>query len=257
MLRLLKEIEGYQIQAVDGVLGSAHDFLFSDQDWNIRYLVVDTGNWLPGRRVLIYTGALDQPNWSQKLFPVNLTKDAIEKSPHLDAHKPVSRQHEMELFRHYKWVPYWAPAPGAIPPVAPVEGPDQVDQSGLEEETDPHLRSFREVCGYHVETADNKRTGHVEDFVVNDEDWIARYFVVDTRDFLPGKRVLLATEWAQEIWYKERVVRFDVKENDIKEGPEFDPNLPVNRETEERLYDFYGRPVYWQDSEPPPVYPPA
>jgi hypothetical protein len=53
MLRSVKELQGYAIRAIDGDIGQVHDFYFDDQSWLIRYLVVDTGNWLPGRRVLI------------------------------------------------------------------------------------------------------------------------------------------------------------------------------------------------------------
>ncbi len=248
MLRLMKEIQGYKIEALDGILGSAYDFFFDDRNWTLRYLVIDTGQWLPGKLVLIYTGALDLPNWAERRFPVRVTKAEIEKSPQVDEDKPISRQKEIELFQHYDWgVPYWAPAPGAFPTTV---SPPLVElgESAPEEESaegDSHLRSFREVNGYHIEAEDGK-TGHVEDFIVDDEEWIVRYMVVKTRNWLPSKKVIISTEWVEDIIWNEREIRVDLTTTQLKNSPTFDPTAPVNREYERRVYDFHGRPVYWE-----------
>src|SRR5687767_2340606 len=53
MLRNIKDLRGYVIRAIDGTIGKVDDFYFDDEDWGIRYLVVDTGSWLSGRKVLI------------------------------------------------------------------------------------------------------------------------------------------------------------------------------------------------------------
>ena len=53
MLRSLQELLGYELMAQDGEIGKVYDFFISDKDWAIRYLVVDTGLWIFGRKVLI------------------------------------------------------------------------------------------------------------------------------------------------------------------------------------------------------------
>jgi hypothetical protein len=50
MLRPASDFKGLTIAAVDGDLGSVADLYFDDLRWTVRYLVVDTGTWLPGRR---------------------------------------------------------------------------------------------------------------------------------------------------------------------------------------------------------------
>ena len=74
MLRSMNDLESYAIRATDGDLGHVKDFYFDDQAWVIRYLVVDTGNWLSNRKVLISAVAVERPDWAGKVLPVSITK---------------------------------------------------------------------------------------------------------------------------------------------------------------------------------------
>jgi hypothetical protein len=243
MLKSMTELMGYRMAATDGEIGKAHDFLFDDKEWSVRHLVVDTGRWLLGRLVLIAPQALGEADWESRRFPVSLTKDQIEKSPSADADKPVSRQHEIDLFRYYAWTPYWGggmmglytqPAGVGVPE----EAGKQVDQG------DAHLRSVRHVKGYYISAHDGE-IGHIDDFIVEDETWVIRYVVADTRNWLPGRRVLVSPWWFKNINWADRKASTDLKRADIKNAPRYDPVAPVSREYEERLYDYYGRPKYW------------
>ena len=53
MLTNASLIKGCTVAASDGHIGSVSDFLFDDSTWLVRWLVVDTGNWLSGRKVLL------------------------------------------------------------------------------------------------------------------------------------------------------------------------------------------------------------
>lgn len=70
-------------------------------------MVVKTGSWLLGRKVLISTDAILKDLWEGQTVPVNLTKENVSSSPDIDTDKPVSRQQEQELFNHYPWKNYW------------------------------------------------------------------------------------------------------------------------------------------------------
>ena len=83
------------------------DFYFDDQNWAVRYVVADTGAWLPGRQVLISPHAFSSLDQAGKLLVVNLTRKQIEDSPSIESHKPVSRQYEEEYYRYYGWPYYW------------------------------------------------------------------------------------------------------------------------------------------------------
>ena len=255
MLRTIKAVLGYTLFATDKNLGSAKDFCFDDHLWIIRYLVADTGNWLPGRHVLIGTEALGQPDWKQGLFPIGLTAQQIEESPDIQDDAPVSIQQEEKLRAYFSWQRYWGekpfiqPAAGAtfglvgVTP-APEIVPSDVQESLHVPTGDPHLRSVNEVCGYSIQVRDG-HIGQVEDFVIDDTTWKIHYMIVDTGNWLPGKKVLVSPEWIKSVSWPDQTVDLDMTQEEVKHSPEFDPSLPINREYEARLYDYYGRPKYW------------
>jgi hypothetical protein len=94
MLHSIKQLQGTKLGASDGVIGQLKDFYFDDRNWVVRYLVADTGNWLPGRKVLLTPHALDRLDPAGDLLSVRLTRKQIEDSPSMESHKPVSRQYE-------------------------------------------------------------------------------------------------------------------------------------------------------------------
>ena len=108
MLWYASVINGYAIEASDGRLGTVSDFLFEDTSWMIRWLVVDTGNWLSGRKVLLPPSVLEQPDAGRRQFPVKLTVQRVKDSPDVDTDRPVSRQLESNIYNHYAWDPYWS-----------------------------------------------------------------------------------------------------------------------------------------------------
>jgi uncharacterized protein YrrD len=252
MLRSLRSLRGYAIQALDGKLGDVHEFYFDDREWIVRYLVVDTGNWLTGRRVLLSPAALGQPDHESETLAANLTMEQVESSPPISTEKPVSRQMEAELHAYYQWAPYW----GAATPMINVYNPmpvqtlavKEAEEEAEQEAGDPHLRSTREVDGYHIEARDDE-IGHVEDFIADTESWDIRYLVVNTHNWLPGRKVLVSPAWVQEVDWVARVVSVDLSRDTIAESPEYDPSAPVNRAYEGQLYDYYGRPRYWDREE--------
>jgi len=248
MLRSIKELYGYKISAKDGDLGEAHDFFFDDRIWTIRYLVVDIGSIVPGKKVLLVPSVLEPPVWEMQTFPVSLAKALIKVSPEIDVDKPVSRRCEIELHKHYKWAPYWLTGPLGVGPIPPVYSPSEQEKeqsSSQEEKGDPHLRSTKEVMGYHIQ-ATNGEIGHVEEFIVDDADWNIRYMVVDTQNWLPGKKVLVSPGWIKRVSWAESKVYIELPIELIKDSPEYNPSDPVNREYEEGLYDYYGRTKYWK-----------
>ncbi len=248
MLRSAKEIIGYELAATDGTFGRCKDFLFDDRQWGIRYMVADTGTWLPGRRVLISPISLEEPDWDARRLKVALTREQIENSPSLSEDEPVSKQFEIDYYGYYEWPFYWV-GPGVWGPYAlprdlrhEIEGSEEPGSGRAE---DPHLRSTREVTGYRVAAAD-REIGHIDDLIVSDEEWIVRYIVVDTRNWLPGRRVLVDPGWFTGIEWPQGKAHTDLTADEIENSPEFDPSAPINREYERKLYDYYGRPVYWE-----------
>jgi hypothetical protein len=260
MLRNVIRLKGFTIRARDGEIGTLDQFYFDDESWAIRYLVVNAGDWLSGRLVLVSPLALRQAEWQSKRLDVALTKRQIENSPPIDTHQPVSRQHEALYLGYYGYPYYWGgpylwglasyPAGLTVDREAVTEGEVLRARAG-KESPDSHLRSTDEVTGYHIEASDGE-IGHVEDFLVDDETWAIRYLEVDTRNWWPGKKVLVSPQWIDNVSWPDSKVYVDLSRETIKNGPEYIESIPVTREFEKRLYDHYGRPAYWlQKSEQP------
>lgn len=247
MLLSMREIKNYVLGAEDGEIGRCKDFLFDDAYWTVRYMVADTGKWLPGRKVLISPISLNKPDWASKRFAVRLTKKQIEDAPDLDLDAPVSRQYEIKWAKAYGYPIYWTGEDVWGPAETPEMLYDQRFPKGAENglsANDEHLRSVEEVTGYHIQAIDGD-IGHVEDFILDTATWTIRYMAADLLNWLPGRKVLVATEWLTAVGWEERKVAVDLTKAQIKDSPDYDPASPVNRDYEEKLYDFYGRPKYW------------
>ena len=74
MLRNSSEVIGYTIGANDGQLGKVTDFLFDDDTWLVRWLVVDISSWLSNRKVLLSPSVLGHFSAIGNQFSVRLTK---------------------------------------------------------------------------------------------------------------------------------------------------------------------------------------
>jgi len=227
----LKSLIGSNIEATDGEIGKIEALYFDDKSWDIRFLVVKTGSWLFGRSVLISPVALLKTKWDGSGIPVNLTKEQVSNSPGTDMHKPVSRQHEMELYEHYSWQPYWSSGFyagglwGVMPPAPLFDErikPDvDTGSNAADKKGDLHLRSTEQVTGYHIQASDGE-IGHVNDFIIDDNTWQILYFVIDTNNWIGGKKVLVAVENIKDIIWEESKIILDLSIETVKDCSLFD-----------------------------------
>ena len=100
------------------------------------------------------------------------------------------------------------------------------------------------MARYHIESADGE-IGHVEGFVIDDKAWVIRYIEVATRNWLPGKKVLVSPSWVEKVKWEDSKVYVGMTREAIQSAPEHSESLPINREYENLLYFHYGRPPYW------------
>ena len=247
MLSKVKSLKNYELQSLDGEIGKVNEFYFDDHYWTIRYLIANTGNWLTGRQVLISPNSLIAVNKVEQYVSINLTKKQIEDSPSLDSDKPVSRQFEEAYNGFYGWPMYWG-GPymwGAYPYI--VRDPEKwKEYTQVEKAWDPHLRSTHEVSGYNIQAADGE-IGHVEDFIIDDETWAIRYLIIDTRNWWPGKKVLVSPQWIERVSWREQKVFVNLPRETIKQSPEYTEESLLTRDYEIGLHRHYNRQGYWID----------
>jgi uncharacterized protein YrrD len=228
MLRNIVKLCEDKLGASDGDIGSVEDFYFDDHRWTVRYVVANTGSWMSGRLVLISPHAFGKFYEAGDALKVNLTRKQIEDSPSIDAHKPVSRQFEEEYHKYYGWPNYWqggmmwgvSDYPFATPPegsLPEVHASSEAEPVGF---GDPHLRSAKAVIGYQIRATDEV-IGHVTDFVMDDRNWSIKQMVVDTRKWLPGKRVLIAPAQINRISWEESQVHVNMTKDTLLKAPLF------------------------------------
>ena len=249
MLNKAKTLKGYKLDSINGEIGKVEEFYFDDRHWTIRYLVADTGNWLTGRQVLISPYALVSVIKNEEHIAVNLTKKQIEESPSLNSDKPVSRQFEEAYYGHYGWPIYWdGPYMWGSYPNIVRDSEKWRESSQGEKAWDHHLRSTQDVSGYYIQAADGA-IGHVEDFIIDDETWAIRYLVIDTRNWWPGKKVLVSTLWIERVSWSESKVFVNLPCEAIKQSPEYTEESLLTRDYEIGLHRHYDRQGYWPDEE--------
>src|SRR5215470_4258801 len=253
MLTPARKIFGLSIAATDGQIGTVKDLYFDDLSWTVRYLVVDSGKWLPGRKVLISPMSVTSPDLSVEV-PVKLTREQVKQSPPIEADKPVDRQQEEVLARYYNYTYYWdgpyrwglLAYPG-LPPVPPagIAAEPAAAELAARSVGDSSLRSARDVTGYNIAALDGD-LGHVEDFLVDSRAWAIRYLVVDTANWWPGKKVVVSPEWIKTVSWSDSRVYVDLRRDEIKSAPEYDPSGTFERDYESRLFEHHGRRKYWE-----------
>jgi hypothetical protein len=266
MLVSLAKPEGYRLDAIDGHIGRCADFLIDDACWVVRWMVADTGNWLPGRKVLVSPALLDVPDWLHHRLPVRLTREQIEAAPPLDDDAPISRRYEQAYNAFHGLPHYWLgsnlwghyPLPSSM--LGPREAADQPvsrvpDNAALtepmttEDEDRIALRSLREITGYGVlakpgdaDTPATERVGRIDDLIIDERTWAVRYVVVD-RSWLPlSKHVLLPVELVRDLDWTTQRLHAAATEQQVKDAPSVEHGEPVTDLLATQTDAHYGRP---------------
>jgi len=253
MLRVASSLIGYDVEASDGDAGSVHDILFDDITWKIRWLVIDTGGWLSGRRVLIHPSAVSPLNLESSRLQVNLSRLAISEAPGSLLDRPVSQQQEKSLYDYYDWDPAWGGSYfGQGTMVADLEPVMYFDQDTVRgaagngfhlEAGDPHLRSLSEVKGYHVHANDGD-IGHVQDVLLDDAKWLILYVIIDTKNWWVGQHVLISPYAVTHLEYPDQKIRVDTTMAKIRSSPPWKPEELIDELYQAKLHHHYNWPKY-------------
>ena len=220
-----KDLLKARIHASDGELGSLKDVYFDDETWNIRYFVVDTGSWLPGRKVLVSPHSLASTDAEHNALSMNISKEQIRNSPEISSDQPVSRQEEAKLGQYYGWpsvYPATFMAGGMLGAGVTYTGADyartgmpRADEASDAAQHDDHLRSVNEITGYKIEATDGE-IGVVDDFLVDLRQGRLTSVLADTSHLTESRVILVPVDLVRAIYWDKRVVhllgsRFEIE----------------------------------------------
>jgi hypothetical protein len=234
MIRSLKDLEGFTIDAPDGPIGIVTDFYFDVEAWVIRYAVVDAGSWL-GRDVLLSPRSMGEPDWGREVLPVNVTKKQVMNSPSIDTGKAIPRRYEKNHLGYYGHPYYWCES--ELPGTAAAEEPN----------ADVHLRGCNAMTDYHVQANDGE-IGHIQGFLVDDHSWVIRYIIVNSTNWWLGHHVLVSPKWVRDVSRSRSSVAVDLNRQAIKDAPAYDAVTGEGRDADVTIYNHYDRNGYWQDT---------
>jgi hypothetical protein len=105
-LRSADKVTGYHIEATNGDIGHVQDFIVDGETWEIRYMVVDTQNLWPGKKVLVAPQWVGRVSWSDSKVYVDLSREAIKNGPEYHP-EALNREYEEALYDYYKRPRYW------------------------------------------------------------------------------------------------------------------------------------------------------
>jgi hypothetical protein len=249
MFNSASHITTAHVKAVDGDIGPVEHLLFDDHQWVIRYLVVDAGTWLADRDVLISPYSIVQPLRWDRVVDVALTRRLVRTSPALDVGQPISHENEQEFRRHYHYPAYWEGgglwALGAVPypSVAPLPTVDRLTSAPFPEGM--RLRSNAQLEGFEVHAVDGC-IGEVEDLIFDDQSWVIRYLVVDTKSWWPGgRRVLVGLPWVDRMDWDRQQIHVTLSREQVKCSPGYQDVASIHRDYEISLHVNYQRQGYW------------
>jgi sporulation protein YlmC with PRC-barrel domain len=241
-MRSVKDLIQAKLMSVDGEVGTVEDLIFDRRSWVIRYLRVDTGNWLNRRKLLFSPFAVQLPSAGEddrEVF-VNMKKEFVESSPPFDPERPISREQEIELNQYYDWPFYWVRVDHSSYPLVELYT-EMRDEQGTEKgEEDPPLESLEKVREYSLEARDG-RIGQVDDFLIDEDSWHIQYIVVDIGGIVTGKRTIIAPQWIEEFDSDSSKARVDLSVATIQNSPAYDPERFVDDDYEEQLRHYYQR----------------
>lgn len=100
-LHSFRDVPGFRLLARDGEIGHLEDFIVDTSSWNILYIVVDTGSWLPGKKVLVSPSWVEEILWDEERLQIDLNRDTIQNSPRYDPSISLDEEYTDMLAKYY------------------------------------------------------------------------------------------------------------------------------------------------------------
>ncbi|HEX6475232.1 MAG TPA: PRC-barrel domain-containing protein [Candidatus Limnocylindria bacterium] len=93
------DLTGFKVEALDGEIGSVDE---KTNDVGSSFIVVDTGPWIFGKKVLLPAGVIDRVDLENRHLFVNRTKDEIQNAPEFDESRYMDPTYRNEIGSYYE-----------------------------------------------------------------------------------------------------------------------------------------------------------
>jgi hypothetical protein len=242
----------------DGSVATVVCIYFDDQSWKVRHFVVRVDGQDPGREVLIPPQVIRRLTEQSSSLTIGLTRRQLESAPSADSQLPISRHHELQIsnqvdqpslrsrtaldsarpwdFICFGWPPHQVQGLLFDPTIDPSRLIQPHQPRAIPAQ--PHLRSSQAVKGYRLH-ARNGQIGHLEDFILEEPDWNVRYLEIGTRNWLPGKHVLMPPTWIRDMNWALHQVLVDLDRETIRTAPPYDSCQAITHSDETALTEHY------------------
>jgi len=237
VFRLFSRMAGFSVHADNGEeAGRMVDLLVDSKKWLVQYLAIENGTWPSHHDFLVPSSAINAAGISTISLNVPL---------------------EQALFSPF--------LPGTAPEIVRTseEMHEEDDISGLHTDTTGDgdhgseardgvsasargniILSCKNMLGFRLNTRDGE-SGSFDDFLVEDEEWVVRYGVIDTGSRFPSVNILLSTGWFSRVDRRSETIFIDLPKSAFAHAPEYDKDATLDREYEQRLFAYYDRKPYW------------
>ncbi|MDA3874892.1 MAG: PRC-barrel domain-containing protein [Kiritimatiellae bacterium] len=242
-------LKGFKLHAQDGEIGKIKDVLFDDHQWGGRWLVADTRNWLPGRKVLLSPISFDKPDLEEKILPVRMTKQDIKDSPPLEEDAPVSQQFEKSFFDQFYWPYYWTGGGLWANQTYPIHLDSKENEYPTDQNPEPDpenqehvLRSADELTNYQVifsKLLESEVQGNVADLVIDTETWAVPYLIIQNRKWLSSKKVLVPQERVVSTEWNNHSIHVNLDESALEAAPALEDGDCVSKEMEDLTNEYF------------------
>lgn len=231
---------------------------FDDQNWKVRHFVVRMDGRPPRREILVAPHLVRRLSEQSSSLTIGLTWRQLESAPSADSELPVSHHHELGMsdqadhpslpprtaldiarpwdFICFGWPPHRVHGLLFDPTIDPSRLIPPLLPRALAAQ--PHLRSSQAVKGYRLR-ARNGDIGHLEDFILEEPDWKVRYLEIGTRNWLPGKLVLMPPTWIRDMNRALHQVRVDLDRETIRTAPPYDCCQAITQGAETTITEHY------------------
>ena len=92
------DITGFGVEALDGSIGKVDEATY---EVGRSQIVVDTGPWIFGKKVVLPAGVIDRIDTVEEKVYVNRNRDHIKNAPELDEHGVLDDSYRERLDTHY------------------------------------------------------------------------------------------------------------------------------------------------------------